>query len=179
MPVPAAPAAPHGYSGYNPPASHVPAIVPVTPRPDGAHDGLVPGFLSLETDIDAFRSVIDCLRYLLANRETFIQPDFDLSLHKLKRKVQLLYPNLEPFSGKDLTELLGIFSSIADAFNGQLLSEGLAPPVSDILPHLICANSLHQRRLSWNPQSYPRSFDMAAPHPFAALPFHHGRRPPQ
>lgn len=45
-----------------------------------------------------------------------MNPDTDLSLQKVKRKVDLLYPTLEPFSGKDPIEILSFLSTMAKAF---------------------------------------------------------------
>lgn len=60
----------------------------------------------METVINAFHTVIDYRRYHLTNRTAYIDPEADLSLQKLKRKVELLYPTLEPFCGKNPMDLL-------------------------------------------------------------------------
>lgn len=98
--------------------SQVSAFSSLPPPPSCADDGSVPGLQPMETDIDAFLTVIDYRRSRLANHVAYIDPDADISLHKLKRKVKLLYPTLEPFSGKDPMELLGFLSTMMEAFNG-------------------------------------------------------------
>lgn len=67
------------------------------PAPGGADSGSVPRIHPLKTDIDSFRSAIDNLRYILTNRAAYIDPNADLSLQKLKLKVELLYTSLEAF----------------------------------------------------------------------------------
>lgn len=95
-PFPAAWVAIPRNADYNPPDSNVPTTVaqlfPVSQPPDGAYDGSVPCLQPLETDIDDFRSVIYYRRYLLTHCAVYIDPNADLSLHKVKRKVYILYP---------------------------------------------------------------------------------------
>lgn len=43
-----------------------------------------PGLQTLETDIDAFRAVINYRRYRIKNRGAYIDPNADLSLQKVK-----------------------------------------------------------------------------------------------
>lgn len=64
--------------------------------------------------------------YRLTTSVAFIDRNADLSLQTLKWNVKLLYPTLEPFSGKDTMELLGFLSTMTKRLNGQQLSEGLA-----------------------------------------------------
>lgn len=78
----------------------------------------MPWLHPLETDIEAFRSVIDYRRYRLSNPAAHIDPDADMSVRKMKRKVELLSPTLETFSEKDPMELLGFLATTTDAFNG-------------------------------------------------------------
>lgn len=65
-------------------------------------------------------------RYILTNRAWYIEPDADLSLHKLKRKVYLIYPILDLFSGEHTIEIRGFLATIVEAFYGQHISEGRA-----------------------------------------------------
>lgn len=94
-----------GHYVNNPPASpllsEVSAFDPLPSRAGGVDDGSVPGFHPLETDIDAFPSVITFLRYRLTNSAVYIDTDAHLSPHKLKRKVELMHPTWEPFTGED------------------------------------------------------------------------------
>lgn len=59
--------------------------------------------------MDSFLTLIDYRSYQPNNLATFIEPDADLSLYKEKRKVDLLYSTLEPFSGKDIMEISVFF----------------------------------------------------------------------
>lgn len=54
----------------------------------GGDDGSIPGIHPLETDMDAFRTVINYRRYRLTNRAAHIDPYADFSLHKLKRLLE-------------------------------------------------------------------------------------------
>lgn len=94
----------------------------------------MPGLQTLETDIDAFRTVISYRRYCRNNRAANIDRtnraanfdrNADLLLQILKRNVELLYQTLEPFFSKDHMELLGFLLTITEAFNGPRLSGGL------------------------------------------------------
>lgn len=62
----------------------------------------------METGIAVFRSVVNYRSYHLTKLSAYINPDADLSLHKVKCKVDLLYITFEKFSGKDPMEVLGI-----------------------------------------------------------------------
>lgn len=115
-----------GHYGYNPQVTPFYAFVPFLPPPSGANHGSVHGLHLLEMDIDAFRMVIHYSRYSLTNRAVYIGTYANLSLQKLKRRVELLYLTLEPFSEKDPIELLAFLSTMTEAFSGQRLSEGLA-----------------------------------------------------
>lgn len=57
-------------------------------------------FQPLKTYIDAFRRVIDYLRYHLTNHTAYIESVATISLHKVKRDVDVLYLTLEAFSCK-------------------------------------------------------------------------------
>lgn len=70
--------------------------------------------------------MINYRHYRLTNRAADIEQVANLSLYKVKRKVDLLYPTLEPFSGKTPMEILGFLATIAKVFHGQQMSEGLA-----------------------------------------------------
>lgn len=54
-----------------------------------------------ETDIDAFPTVIDYRCYRLTTRASYNDLNAKMSIHKLKRNVERLYPTLDPFSAKD------------------------------------------------------------------------------
>lgn len=70
--------------------------------------------------------MIDYHHYRFTSHAADIVQDTDLSLHKLKHKAHLLYPNYEPFSAKDPMEIIGFLATIAKAFDGKQMSEGLA-----------------------------------------------------
>lgn len=70
--------------------------------------------------------MIDYRHYRLSNRASYPYHDVDLSIEAVNLKVDLLYPTLELFSGKDPMEILGFLSTMAEAFNGQRLSKGFA-----------------------------------------------------
>lgn len=128
-PLPEASVANPGHYGYNPPApnvnTHVASLSTFTPIPFGADDGLVPGIQPLEKDINSFRTVIDYRHYLLKNRAVYIEPDADISLQKIKRKVDMIYRTLEPFSGKDPMGIIGFWSTMMEELDFQGLNEGL------------------------------------------------------
>lgn len=44
--------------------------------------------------------MIDNRHYGLKNHVAYIDTDADLSLHKVKQKIYILYPTLKPFSDK-------------------------------------------------------------------------------
>lgn len=87
---------------------------------------MVLGFQPLETNIDAVCTLIDFRRYRLANGVAYIDPDVDLSLHLVKRKVKILYPTLEPFYAKDPMEIICFVSPMAKAFDCQRQNEEVA-----------------------------------------------------
>lgn len=57
--------------------------------------------------------------YRFTNCAAYINPDAERSLDKVKRKVYLLYPTLEPFSEKDRAEILRFLATISEAFDGK------------------------------------------------------------
>lgn len=114
-----------GHSGYNPPSPQLYELDQLPPPLGGADDGSVLGLHRLETDIDAFRTVIGYRCYDLTSREAYIDHDADLSLQKLKRKAELLSETLKNFSDKEPLERLGFLSSMTESFNGQRLRRGL------------------------------------------------------
>lgn len=69
--------------------------------------------------------MIDYRHYHITNRPAYIDPDTDLLPYNLKRKVYLLYSTLEPVSGNKPMEILDFLATIADAFDGKRMSEGL------------------------------------------------------
>lgn len=89
-----------GNSGVNQPAPTLYTVVPLNPACGDVDDCSVPGVHRLEMHIDAFGTVIDYRHYRLRNSGAYIEPYPDLSLHKLKRKVELLYSTMELFSRK-------------------------------------------------------------------------------
>lgn len=101
------------------------SVCTFSPPPGASDEGVIFGLQPLETNIDAFRSVIDYRLYRLTDRPFYIDADADLFLNKVKRMIDFLYPNVEPFSGKDAMENLGFLYTMTESFNGQLLSEGL------------------------------------------------------
>lgn len=78
--------------------------------------------------------MIGYCRFRLTDRAAYFDPGADLSLHKLKRKVELLCPNLEPFSVKCSIDLLGFLSRMMEVLNFQRFSEGLASPAIGFYP---------------------------------------------
>lgn len=83
-------------TGYNPPQFTQRSAFGPFPRLGAEDCGSLLGFQPLEMDIDVIRTETDYHRYRLANRASEIDPNADLSIHKLKRNGELLYPGLEP-----------------------------------------------------------------------------------
>lgn len=77
-------------------------------------------------DIEPFRTVIDYCRYRPNNHAAYIYPDTDLSRHKVKRKIDLLFPDLEAFSWKVDMEMICFLLTIKEAFDVQRVSGGIA-----------------------------------------------------
>lgn len=149
-------------------------ILPVPSPSHGADDDSVSGRKLLKAGMDSFRSVIDYRRYHLTNLVAYINPDADLSLHKEKCKVYILYPTLEPFSCNYQMALLGFYSTIPEPFDGQRLSEVLTTLGVGSLPRGFRTDRMHQLCLPRHPQSQPPSCHLAAHHPLAAKRVHIG-----
>lgn len=105
-----------GHSGYNQPSPSFYIISKPPNPPGGSNDGLVLGLHPLQTDINSFLTVTDYLRYYLTNCAHYIDPDTNLSLEKLNRKLELLYPTFEPLSKKDPMDLFGFLTTTPEDF---------------------------------------------------------------
>lgn len=81
--------------------------------------------MPLKTNINAFRTLIDYRNYFLTTCVTYIDKDAEMSLHKVKRTADLLFPSLQPFYAEDRMVILGFVSNMVEAFDGKLLSEEL------------------------------------------------------
>lgn len=81
------------------------------------------GLEPLNTDIDGFREAVDYHSHRLRNLSLFLQPRTDPTLHEMKRQIELLYPTIGIFDGKDMETL---FATIRDAFDDHNISKALA-----------------------------------------------------
>lgn len=85
----------------------------------------MPALEPLATDIDAFRDAVEYRSYVLRNRSGYLEPRPNPALHKQKRQIDSIYPELGVFDGKNCIETFGFLATIRDAFDGQVVSEAL------------------------------------------------------